>query len=1585
MTRMIEWSVSSAALLAVLIALRQILKGKISLRLQYALWVLALLRLLIPFSFGSTAFSVQNALPQQQMRDLPYTAESTYFAYRSQETLTTETESRTFDLPRQWTEFHTNRAELEQSGEKWSLSTYAEVITLKDLALMIWIIGMAAVALCLLGSNLRFGIRLRRSRKLLTNGEALPVYLTGEADTPCLFGLFRPAIYVTPEAAEDPARLRHVIEHELTHYRHGDQYWSLLRGVCLILHWYDPLAWWAAFLSRRDGELACDEATIRRLGEGERAAYGRTLIDMTCHKRPALLVTATTMTGGKGGIRERIRLIAKKPRTAAAALIALLLIAAVAVGCTFTGAKKQEKPQPTATPTEAPATAAPSAEPTAAPGPTPTEEPAADIPASNLYLPSDSMDYETVARDYAGAYAGQFLQAGPDSPYKAEDAMVETRVMEVREDGEAFIFQAHIGFAPAEPDRFAGVIGAGNGGWNEEQQRFYVWRYFCLEKTDGGWTGVDLDVLNYYSEYTAVYGDYFASVPSPRADEAIHRAVMEFNRGNYKSGEFACESHVLVAKESAPGSGGTTAETYYLMILYQEYDWAEGAPKAVSGSYIPSALSFEVSPEEEYTLLEYWTPRDGTYYWDDLRGKFPAGVPDEDLNNQDTKYVDRVHASCDAQARAYFTALREPSDAWLIETALPYGEEYALANGRSIKKEGAAVLRYDDGMSADVVFPCSHGSRFSVSVSFVRGDDGQWRLLPAGAVNLITNRWDNALVRLDMGDQKVPDAVADYAIDTAFLELEYLEQDCGYVFDDARITAITRIDTGTVGLWEGYELYRLEWRFLPAADQEIVLAGGMTVEDGYLTEWGSGGQPYILMGWKESNGVQTWERICVTNTDMIETEYGTPEMLEKYGNAYTAAAMELPARVRGRQSLLDARGFSILSTSSSPLGVGQDWAEAFAQRFTQAREDDPCYCRSMEVRSCELYAESLLNEPKTFVYTMHFACDPADETSFYSQLADWGQDEVHPDWLSFRWFVVLEAASDGWRCVQAGTGGYGSWGYVNYSWDVYELLDRITTEQVGGEDALMLLPLIDWADFGRQYKFGEETWNALWKKLYEACVGEGRYLNRGQSLLWSDVYFYDQIFRNMYVILGFLHSDGAYSEGLATILSRQYAYDPVLFEQSLGFFPEEQQREIRMTLEATPFSEVYGYWMEFFDLAGQPISNEDGWYHLTASSRIQFTWTGEPPEGVRLLYTPVGTEAYDQTRLLIQRSLREEDRKRGEVSFMVSELDGLDGHGQLYGELDYGRVLRRGGDYNVLYEPEVESVTLNRTDITLMRIGESYTLQATVSPEEIRARIRWISQDPKVAAVDENGTVTAVGHGTTKIIAAASGVGATCTVRVTATEQNGNEQQGNDDSRQSVTEKTIHALVLNRVEIILTGKGETYTFQPVFTPRDSNEPLRWTSSDPTVVTVDESGTVTAVSDGKAVIRIAAEKVYAECTVRVEQLESKGVESVIAALHIYDGPTLEKREPEGQRRVILDSSAPEEAEAINDIKSIIDGIRFWTNDEMVDRTQFYFDGDIVFSEREFVYYFSYDKRIIFYDRYFAGISKQDMEYIKSIAG
>lgn len=162
--------------------------------------------------------------------------------------------------------------------------------------------GAAAAALWLAGVNLRFAHTLRRSRRLLpVEGCPLPVYVSQAIPTPCLFGLLRPCVYVTPITASDPTLLRHTLAHELTHFHHRDYLWSALREVCLALHWYNPLVWLAGVVSSRDGELCCDEATVARLGEDQRASYGRTLLAVTCQGPGNLLLTATSMTGRGAG------------------------------------------------------------------------------------------------------------------------------------------------------------------------------------------------------------------------------------------------------------------------------------------------------------------------------------------------------------------------------------------------------------------------------------------------------------------------------------------------------------------------------------------------------------------------------------------------------------------------------------------------------------------------------------------------------------------------------------------------------------------------------------------------------------------------------------------------------------------------------------------------------------------------------------------------------------------------------------------------------------------------------------------------------------------------------------------------------------------------------------------------------------------------------------------------------------------------------------------------------------------------------------------------------------------------------------
>lgn len=332
---MIEWVVSSCILILAVIALRYLLRGRISLRLQYALWLLVLARLLLPVSFGSTDISVMSVVEKAP-------AVQAVESVREVDTIWQAHDGSVEGYPA-GPLMPDTPVTVAPSVTNDQFSRMESALTLRKLLLPIWWCGAAVTLLVFLSANLRFAGRLRKSRRpLAVEGAALAVYVAEERAVPCLFGLFRPAIYVTQAAADDPELLRHTVAHETTHFRHGDHVWALLRAVCLALHWWNPLVWWAAKLSRQDGELACDEATIRALGETERAAYGRTLIRMACGRGVSPLLTATAMDGGKTSLHERIVLLAKKPRTAALAAIALVLAAALCVGCTFTGAKKEE-------------------------------------------------------------------------------------------------------------------------------------------------------------------------------------------------------------------------------------------------------------------------------------------------------------------------------------------------------------------------------------------------------------------------------------------------------------------------------------------------------------------------------------------------------------------------------------------------------------------------------------------------------------------------------------------------------------------------------------------------------------------------------------------------------------------------------------------------------------------------------------------------------------------------------------------------------------------------------------------------------------------------------------------------------------------------------------------------------------------------------------------------------------------------------------------------------------------------------------------------------------------------------------------
>ena len=342
-----ELLITSSVLILVLLALRWAFRSRISRRAQYALWALVLVRLLVPFSLPGADFSVLTAA-QPVERQLADRAEAvgdrTVFTWTTGETDTVPAEVPVQQMETDAPAGETGPVVQTPDTERYTYPVMEQqTLTLGALLPYIWYAGMAVTGLWFLACNLRFWQKLRKGRTpYIVDGCKYPVYLVEAGlPSPCLF---RPAIYLTPEAVSSPERTRHVIAHESAHARHGDPLWSLLRCVCLSVYWFDPLVWIAAAVSKTDCELACDESAMASLGQAERIAYGRTLLALIPVRRGPSnpLLTATTMTADKRHLKERIVRIAENRQTRTAALFAVLALAAAVCAVTFTGAASEK-------------------------------------------------------------------------------------------------------------------------------------------------------------------------------------------------------------------------------------------------------------------------------------------------------------------------------------------------------------------------------------------------------------------------------------------------------------------------------------------------------------------------------------------------------------------------------------------------------------------------------------------------------------------------------------------------------------------------------------------------------------------------------------------------------------------------------------------------------------------------------------------------------------------------------------------------------------------------------------------------------------------------------------------------------------------------------------------------------------------------------------------------------------------------------------------------------------------------------------------------------------------------------------------
>ena len=355
--------ISSSLLIAVVLLARWLLRERVGKRLIYGAWLLVALRLLIPVQFGHSQYSVaamteqleQRSEPIQQVQQSlqepiagPSRAEvyeqllQDYIQGTPAPSAPAASAPQTPQTIRPVTPAVQEKLQQEAQAQI-SAPTFGQVLT------AIWIGGMVIMAGWFLITNALFLHRARKNAEPFACDAPVRVRISVNIPSPCLVGLFRPVIYLTPGSVQNEQTMKHVLTHEISHLRHGDHIWSWVRCICLCVYWFNPLVWTAAILSKRDCELACDESALKKLGSSERTAYGQTLLVTVSQARsPAhILETATAMNETKKQLKERVNFIVKKPKNLFICTFCLILVASLAAGCAFLGSKPETKPEPT--------------------------------------------------------------------------------------------------------------------------------------------------------------------------------------------------------------------------------------------------------------------------------------------------------------------------------------------------------------------------------------------------------------------------------------------------------------------------------------------------------------------------------------------------------------------------------------------------------------------------------------------------------------------------------------------------------------------------------------------------------------------------------------------------------------------------------------------------------------------------------------------------------------------------------------------------------------------------------------------------------------------------------------------------------------------------------------------------------------------------------------------------------------------------------------------------------------------------------------------------------------------------------------
>jgi len=338
--KIVQLSFMGSIIVACILLSKIIVKDRIGVKFQYAIWFILILRLLLPFA-PSSNLSVYNYVPTYVSAD----------------------ETREMNISPASPQIDDGNTAI--TGKMTSISLgktnhkSLDVINLVRTAIpYIWILGVCIIGLAMFINNALFLRRIRKShcikdqyvlsilndcKNLMNMPKDISLVEADIVNTPCVLKFIKPIIIIPKKFLDEGnlIHLKYVLLHELAHIKRKDIFVNYLVSFLCIIYWFNPLIWYGFHKMREDRELCCDSLALSVLKDEEVISYGFTIIKLAeISFRAPYLPSVAGIINNKSKIERRIRMIKifKKSsyRLSLIAITVLLIIG----GVFLTGANK---------------------------------------------------------------------------------------------------------------------------------------------------------------------------------------------------------------------------------------------------------------------------------------------------------------------------------------------------------------------------------------------------------------------------------------------------------------------------------------------------------------------------------------------------------------------------------------------------------------------------------------------------------------------------------------------------------------------------------------------------------------------------------------------------------------------------------------------------------------------------------------------------------------------------------------------------------------------------------------------------------------------------------------------------------------------------------------------------------------------------------------------------------------------------------------------------------------------------------------------------------------------------------------------